>query len=95
MSFARAETDPYFKKRIERECLGKFVPDRRPTVVDIPDVIRMNRDTPYSGGVFDLTSSLTITKPFDVGADFGSPVGDCPSGFPSETSLEKVILELE
>ena len=47
------------------------------------------------GGVLDLTSSLTITKPIDAVADFGSSVGDYPSGFPYAGKPEKVPLELK
>jgi hypothetical protein len=39
--------------------------------VDQQTVIRMNRDTPYSIGVFDLTTPLTIVKP-DTGKRFQS-----------------------
>jgi hypothetical protein len=44
-----------------------------PVAVDNQTIIRMNRDTPYSMGVFDLTSPLTLTVP-DIGSRFQSVV---------------------
>jgi hypothetical protein len=62
-TFVRAETDTYFRKRVEQGALGRFVHDREPTPIDKQPVIRMNRDTPYSVAVFDLTTPVTIVKP--------------------------------
>jgi hypothetical protein len=62
-NFVRAETDTYFRKRVEQGSLGKFVHDREPAPIDRQPVIRMNRDTPYSVAVFDLTTPVTIIKP--------------------------------
>ncbi|NSL54923.1 DUF1214 domain-containing protein [Uliginosibacterium aquaticum] len=62
-TFVRAETDRYFKQRYEQGAFGKFHHERGPVDVDKQLVIRMNRDTPYSTGVFDLTQPLTIVKP--------------------------------
>lgn len=62
-TFVRAETDRYFKQRYEQGAFGKFHHERGPVDVDKQLVIRMNRDTPYSTGVFDLTRPLTIVKP--------------------------------
>ena len=42
---------------------GKFLHIRGMTPVDKQNVIRMNRDTLYSAGVFDLTTPVTIVKP--------------------------------
>ena len=68
-TFARAETDRYFTQRVEQGCLGEFCHDRQPTAVDEQPVIRMNRDTPYSLAIFDLTTPVMIVKP-DVGERF-------------------------
>jgi len=62
-TFVRAETDRCFKQRYEQGAFGKFHHERGPVAVDKQLVIRMNRDTPYSTGVFDLTQPLTIVKP--------------------------------
>jgi hypothetical protein len=62
-TFVRAETDHYFAKRVEQGALGQFVHDREPTPVDRQPIIRMNRDTPYSVAIFDLTTPVTIVKP--------------------------------
>ncbi|RQO57185.1 hypothetical protein DBR47_15205 [Paucibacter sp. KBW04] len=70
-SFVRAETDRYFKKRFEQGAFGKLHHERGPVDVDKQLVIRMNRDTPYSTGVFDLSQALTIVKP-EIGGRFQS-----------------------
>ncbi|MBA4709335.1 DUF1214 domain-containing protein [Aquitalea magnusonii] len=70
-TFVRAETDRYFKQRVEQGAFGKFHHERGPVDVDKQLVIRMNRDTPYSTGIFDLTQPLTIVKP-DTGGRFQS-----------------------
>jgi hypothetical protein len=62
-NFTRAETDHYFKKRVELGCFGQFCHDREPTPIDRQPNIRMNRDTPYSVAIFDLTTPVTIVKP--------------------------------
>ena len=70
-NFRRAESDHYFKTYVDRGCFGKLCNDRAAPAVDNQNVIRMNRDTPYSAGVFDLTSPVTIIKP-DTGTRFQS-----------------------
>jgi hypothetical protein len=62
-NFTRAVTDHYFKKRVELGCFGQFCHDREPTPIDRQPIIRMNRDTPYSAAIFDLTAPVTIVKP--------------------------------
>jgi hypothetical protein len=62
-NFRRAETDHYFLTYVGKGCFGKLCNERGPAPVDKQDVVRMNRDTPYSVGIFDLTSPLTIMKP--------------------------------
>jgi hypothetical protein len=53
-NFIRAETDMYFTKAVNDDGFGKLRHRREPTPIDKQDVIRMNRDTLYSNGVFDL-----------------------------------------
>lgn len=70
-NFRRAETDHYFRTYVEKGCFARFCNDRVAPAVDAQDVIRMNRDTPYSFAIFDLTTPVTIIKP-DVGKRFQS-----------------------
>ena len=62
-NFVRAETDRYFKQRVEQGCLGQWCHDREPAPIDRQPIIRMNRDTPYSVAIFDLSTPVTIVKP--------------------------------
>jgi hypothetical protein len=70
-NFKRAETHFYMALRAEAGCFAVLCHDRAPTPVEAQDIIRLNRDTPYSQGVFDLTTPLTITMP-DPGDRFQS-----------------------
>jgi hypothetical protein len=70
-NFRRAETDHYFKGYVDKGCFGKLCSERGAPAVDEQGVIRMNRDTPYTSGVFDLTTPVTIVKP-DTGKRFQS-----------------------
>lgn len=63
LNFVRAETDFYMSKYVAQYGIGRLHHTRVPTPIDRQDVIRMNRDTIYSGGAFDLTEPLTITLP--------------------------------
>jgi hypothetical protein len=72
-NFTRAEADYYFKKRVDAGCFGKLCQERGPSPVDRQVIVRENRDTPYSMGVFDLTSPVTIVKP-DTGKRFQSRI---------------------
>jgi len=62
-NFVRAETHKMFKNYASLGGFGKFFHIRAITPLDKQDVVRMNRDTRYSIGVFDLTNLLTITLP--------------------------------
>ena len=62
-NFVRAETDLTFKRYVAQGAFGQLFHLRQPTPLDRQDVIRMNRDTLYSIGVFDLTEPITIVKP--------------------------------
>lgn len=71
-NFNRAESDLYFGGLNKKGWFGKFGHDREPSPVDQQTVIRMNRDTLYSGAVFDLDAGpVTITLP-DAGKRFMS-----------------------
>ncbi|MGH6951861.1 MAG: DUF1254 domain-containing protein, partial [Vitreimonas sp.] len=63
-NFIRAETDLYFGNIAKDGGFGKFHHNREPTPVDHQTVLRQNRDTLYSGAVFDLDAGpVTITLP--------------------------------
>lgn len=62
-SFVRAETHKMLNSFVGSGGFGKLVHIRALTPIEKQDVIRMNRDTRYSTGVFDLTTPLTITIP--------------------------------
>jgi hypothetical protein len=72
-NFNRAETDMYFASDIKQAGgIGKFHHHREVMPIDNQTVIRTNRDTLYSTGVFDLDASpVTITLP-DPGKRFMS-----------------------
>ena len=71
-NFTRAESDLYFGRIVKDGGLGKYDHRREPTAIDKQDVIRMNRDTFYSAGVFDLDAGpVTVTLP-DAGKRFMS-----------------------
>ena len=71
-NFARAESDFYFGRKVKAGGFGKFEHTRVPTPVDRQDVVRMNRDTLYSSGVFDMDAGpVTIVLP-DPGKRFMS-----------------------
>ncbi len=70
-NWVRAESDKYFKSYVDVGAFGKFLNLRLPTPIDKQNVVRMNRDTIYSIGIFDLTTPVTITKP-DTGDRFQS-----------------------
>jgi hypothetical protein len=72
-NFNRAETDRYFKKKVEDGFFGKIGHVREPAPIDKQLVVRMNRDTLYSFGVFDLNQPVTIVKP-ETGKRFQSMV---------------------
>jgi hypothetical protein len=67
-NFARAETDLYFGNVVKGGGFGKFMHIRELTPLDNQLVIRSNRDTLYSAGVFDLDGGpVTISLPDPAG----------------------------
>ena len=62
-NFVRAETDQYMARYVAIGAFGRFVHAREPVPIEEQNVIRMNRDTLYSIGVFDLNEPVTIQKP--------------------------------
>jgi len=69
-NFKRAESDLYISNLAKEGGLGKLAHRREPANIDNQAVIRLNRDTLYSSGVFDLDAGpVTITMP-DAGKRF-------------------------
>jgi hypothetical protein len=63
-NFVRAETDYYFSRILKRTEIGRLRHERQMASVDDQPVVRINRDTLYSSGVFDLDAApATITLP--------------------------------
>jgi hypothetical protein len=72
-NFIRAESDLYFSGLVKQQgSIGRLLHRREPASIDHQTVIRLNRDTFYSSGVFDLDAGpVTITLP-DAGQRFMS-----------------------
>jgi hypothetical protein len=71
-NFPRAESDLYMGNSVKEGGVGKLFHRREPASLDNQLVIRLNRDTLYSSGVFDLDAGpVTITMP-DAGKRFMS-----------------------
>jgi len=71
-NFVRAESDLYMGNMVKEGGLGKLHHRREPARIDDQIVIRLNRDTIYSSGVFDLDAEpVMITMP-DAGKRFMS-----------------------
>lgn len=63
-NFALAESDLYMGRTVAQNGLGVLGHEREVTSVDNQPIIRMNRDTLYSSGVFDLEAGpVTIALP--------------------------------
>lgn len=63
-NFVRAESDTYVAALAKQGGLGKLLHRREPASIDDQTVIRLNRDTLYSSGVFDLDAgAVTIAMP--------------------------------
>jgi hypothetical protein len=71
-NFIRAESDTYAANLAKEGGLGKLLHRREPAPIQSQTVIRLNRDTLYTSGVFDLDAGpVTITLP-DAGQRFMS-----------------------
>jgi len=71
-NFVRAETDLYLGSLAKQGGLGKLLHRREVASIEHQTVIRLNRDTLYTSGVFDLDAGpVTITLP-DAGKRFMS-----------------------
>jgi hypothetical protein len=71
-NFIRAESDNYMSNSVKEGGFGKLVHRREPASIDNQIVIRLNRDTLYSSGIFDLDAGpVTVALP-DAGKRFMS-----------------------
>lgn len=69
-NFIRAESDIYMAGQMKDGAFGQFKHTREPAPVDRQLIVRLNRDTIYSSGVFDLDAGpVTLTVP-DPGERF-------------------------
>jgi hypothetical protein len=69
-NFVRAESDVYMAAQFKDGAFGHFKHTREPAPVDRQLIVRLNRDTIYSSGVFDLDAGpVTISLP-DPGGRF-------------------------
>ena len=69
-NFIRAESDVYMAAQVRDGAFGKFKHTREVAPLDNQSIVRLNRDTIYSSGVFDLDAGpVTITLP-DSGGRF-------------------------
>ena len=67
-NFARAESDLYFGKLVHDGSFATLHHNRELSPLDNQLVIRQNRDTLYSSGVFDLDAGpVTVTLPDSAG----------------------------
>lgn len=63
-NFIRAESNVYMAAQLKDGAFGKFKHTRQVAPVDRQLIVRLNRDTIYSSGVFDLNAGpVTITLP--------------------------------
>jgi hypothetical protein len=69
-TYVRAESDTAIRNIYNQAGgLGKFLHLRAPTPLDNQPVIRMNRDTLYSGAAVDLSTPVTVILP-DTGGRY-------------------------
>jgi len=69
-NFIRAESNLYMAGQVKDGAFGQFKHTREPAPVDRQLIVRLNRDTIYSSGLFDLDGGpVTITLP-DPGQRF-------------------------
>jgi hypothetical protein len=85
-NFRQAESDMYFQGTIKQGGAGKFHHHREVMSIDNQAVIRANRDTLYSAGVFDLDAGpVTVTLP-DPGGRFMSLIAIDEQQYALETA---------
>ncbi len=71
INFVEAETHKFFELKAAKGDFGSLGHNREVIHVDRQYIRRMNRDTRYSSGIFDLSEPLTIVLP-EIGDRFMS-----------------------
>ena len=91
VNFQRAESHMYFAKAVQDGAFGCLGHHRAPVAIDAQEVIRMNRDTLYSFGVFDLDGGpVTIELP-DVGGRYMSLLMIDEDHYTHPSSMPRVL----
>lgn len=68
LNFTRAESDQYFDGLLRQTGgINRWSHEREPADVDRQTVIRLNRDTLYSYGIFDVSAGAALTMPETAG----------------------------
>ena len=70
-NFVNAETHRHFQSKVDKGGFGKLIHNRAVISVESQYIRRMNRDTRYSSGIFDLNQPVTVILP-EVGNRFQS-----------------------
>jgi hypothetical protein len=77
-NFGRAETNRMFAAILaDSGGVNRWMHNRGPTSLDHQPVIRMNRDTLYSGAIVNITGGATLTIP-DSGGRYELPGAAVP-----------------
>jgi hypothetical protein len=71
-NFVRAESDVYMAAQVKDGAFGDFKHTREPAPVDRQLIVRLNRDTIYSSGVFDLDAGPVTLRMPEAGDRFMS-----------------------
>ena len=69
-NFVRAESNAYMAGQVRDGAFGQFKHTREPAPVDKQLIVRLNRDTIYSSGVFDLDAGPVAISLPDPGRRF-------------------------
>ena len=63
INFVQAETHRHFQSKVDKGGFGKLMHNRAVISVEDQYIRRMNRDTRYSSGIFDLNQPVTVILP--------------------------------
>lgn len=87
-NFSSAMADIYWQEVIDRGGDNKFTHLRQVSSVETQNIIRENRDTLYSWGIFDVTKGLVLTLPPSNGLYLSALVIDNDSYIVREKDFE-------
>lgn len=88
-NFSSAMADIYWQEVMDRGGDNKFTHLRQVSSVETQNIIRENRDTLYSWGIFDVTQGLTLTLPPSSGLYMSALVIDNDTYIVREVDSEK------